>query len=381
MSTRQMMNAQHKYVPVAETAAAARAILEKKIEAGRVSAMALFERINTQVPADSVTKGKALNFDVASGQLVVGLGHTSNAGQALTVHPHALRQLSERSGIPLKYLGGLLETGGWKAELAKDILVRHYGLGEGDERFLVRAVAGQMRGFLSSHNRRLDSRPLIDAFAQECQKLGAVPVDGTCSDTRVALKALLPGVYEPVAGEVMAFGLEWSNSDFGHGRHNLRAYCERLWCLNGAVMQDVLAQVHLGRELSEDFELSQRTYELDTSTSISALRDVVAGTLSAGAIEKLCDGIRAADEKEVEWKHVSTKLAKKLLKGELDDARKAFESDDVINLPAGHSAWRASNALSWIAGHAEDPNRKLELQRIAGAVLHGKMDEVEAVAA
>ena len=53
----------------------------------------------------------------------------------------------------------------------------------------------------------------------------------------------------------------------------------------------------------------------------------------------------------------------------------AFESEDVINLPAGKSVWRASNAISWIAGRTEDPDRKLELERIAGEVLNGKADK------
>ena len=70
------------------------------------------------------------------------------------------------------------------------------------------------------------------------------------------MRALLPTVYEPVTGEVIAFGVEWGNSDFGAALHSVRAFILRLICLNGATMANDLAQVHLGRGISDDVELS-----------------------------------------------------------------------------------------------------------------------------
>jgi hypothetical protein len=110
------------------------------------------------------------------------------------------------------------------------------------------------------------------------------------------------------------------------------------------------------------------------------LRDVVAATLAPKQIEAMCNGIRSANEKKVEWKSLSGKLAKKLLKGEMESARMAFEGEDTLNLPAGRTMWRASNALSWIAGQTQDPDRKLELQRYAGEVLSGKSEALALVA-
>lgn len=358
-----------------ENAPKARSILESKIAKGRESALALFERINEQAPTDAMARGGALHFHPTPAGIYMALGQESDG---MGIHKHALGQLASRAGVPSAYLSELAGEEGWKRDLASSILHAHYHDGTPKSRYLVRSVHGEVRGFLSDKFRRLDSRPLVEAFATECQKVGAVPVDGTFSDTRVALKAIIPTVYEPVPGEVMAFGVEWANSDFGNGTHSLRAFALRLWCLNGATMEDALSQVHLGRQLSDDLDLSQRTYDLDTKTSISALRDVVAGTLAPKKIEALCAGIQAANEKEINWKHASTRFAKKLLKGELEAARMAFESEDVVNLPAGKSLWRVSNALSWIAGHTEDSDRKLELERMAGAVLHGKAEAIAA---
>jgi hypothetical protein len=58
-------------------------------------------------------------------------------------------------------------------------------------------------------------------------------------------------------------------------------------------------------------------------------------------------------------------LPKPVQKSVLD----AFESNDVINLPEGNTAWRASNAISWIARNTDDPELRLDLERAAGALV------------
>jgi hypothetical protein len=359
----------------------AREILEKKIAAGRASARDLFERVHEQAPRDHVVRGRALTFS-PSDKTGVLLGAGLEAFEGSVIHRHALSQLASRASVPAAYMHELSESNElWKRTLAAEILTRHYHQGSPLTRYLVRRTNSDVRGFLSDKYRRLDSRPLVEAFAKECAGVGAEPIDGLVTDTRVALKAIVPTVFEPVPGEAMAFGIEWSNSDFGNGTHSVRAFIFRLWCANGATMENALSQVHLGRVLSDDIELSERTYNLDTKASISALQDVVKGTLAPKKLGELMDGIRAADANKVEWRHATTKLAKRLLKGELEAAKAAFESDDVINLPEGKSLWRVSNALSWIAGRTEDPERKLDLQRLAGEVLRGKKEEEMAEAA
>ena len=47
----------------------------------------------------------------------------------------------------------------------------------------------------------------------------------------------------------------------------------------------------------------------------------------------------------------------------------AFAGNDVVNLPPGKTAWRASNAISWIARATEDAEARLDLERLAGAIM------------
>lgn len=358
-------------------AVAARDVLGKKVAAGVASAKATLEHVHAAIPTDAIVAGPAFRFipEPHGHAISVAFGDTD---VSRGLHAHALSQLAETAGVPGAFMRELSTSKDlWMRTLAAHTLAEHFTKGEPSrKRYLARSVGAQVRGVLSDRFRRLDSRPLLDAFAGTCQEIGAVPIEGHVSDLRVAVKALLPVVFEPVPGEVLCLGVEWGNSDFGAARHSVRAFIYRLWCANGATMEDVLSQVHLGGRLAEDIDFSRRTYELDTRASVSALRDVVKGTLGPRKVDSLLGTIKAAHEQHIEWKGAAAKLARKLTKGELDAAKTAFESNDVVNLPAEKSIWRVSNAISWIAGQAEvSEDRRLELQRVAGEVLDGRVDK------
>lgn len=369
-------------------AIAGREILGRKVKEGLASAKATMEHVHAAIPTDAIVAGPAFSFHPSPG-LALTFGSNTGHGSpdwcvdARTIHPHALTQLAGTAGVPGAYLAELASsTHLWQRELATRTLSEFFAKGEPSrKRYLARSVGAQVRGVLSDRFRRLDSRPLLDAFAETCQEIGAVPIEGHATDLRVAVKALLPVVFEPVPGEVLCLGVEWGNSDFGAARHSVRAFIYRLWCANGATMEDVLSQVHLGGRLSEDIKFSTKTYQLDTLASVSALRDVVKGTLGPKKVDSLLGTIKAAHEQKIEWKGAAAKLARKLTKGELDAAKTAFESNDVVNLPAEKSIWRVSNAISWIAGQSEvSEDRRLELQRCAGEILDGRIDKADKAA-
>jgi len=180
---------------------------------------------------------------------------------------------------------------------------------------------------------------------------------------------MIPVVYEPMPNEVVAFGLEWGNSDYGNGTNYLRSFLMRLWCTNYAIADTELRQVHLGAKLSENIVFSQQTYELDTATTASAIRDIVQHSLGEGQVNLFLDGIKRAHEERIDPKKAIAELKKRLTVGEVDQVIDAFNSLDVENLPPGNSKWRLSNALSWIAGQTEDRERALELEREAGRLI------------
>lgn len=261
-------------------AAPKRVKLEQIIEHGRASAVSAIDRVLSTVPTDRVVKAGALDFHGDSQGLRVSYG----GGSSSSIHKNAFSQLAERANIPNEYAQRLQNEGAWGSALLADnfrTLYKH----QDKARYLTRTVGDELRGFLSNRFRRIDSRPIIEALATESRAVGAVPVEGIYTDTRVALRILLPRVFEPVPGEFVAFGLDWQNSDYGNGAHTLREFLLRIWCDNGATVADTLREVHLGVRLEEGEEWSNRTYKLDTDRSISMVRDAVKNQLTPGKID------------------------------------------------------------------------------------------------
>lgn len=356
-----------------EAAKKARQKLEHRIELGKQSGGALIEKVQNEVPIDYIVSGSSLAFLVPEEGRSVRISTWSDKGpKNWGIHKHAMNQLCGRGNIPVRYASHLLseDCRGWGPDLLAFNLSQVYQKGNEKTKYLFRGYDETLRGFLSDRYRRLDSRPLLEAFATACQEFNAVPIEGYATDTKVALKAVLPIVFEPVEHEVLGIGVMWENSDYGNGKHLLSGFIDRLWCTNYAVMTERFSQVHLGRRLSEDLSFSQRTYELDTQTQASAIKDLVKNLISPDAVDTYCGLVKAANEKKINSQYEFAKLKKELSKSELASVSDKFNEPDVEELPPGNTAWRLSNAISWVAGNkVEDTERKIEMMKLAGKVI------------
>jgi hypothetical protein len=237
------------------------------------------------------------------------------------------------------------------------------------KRHLVRTLNNEVRGFLSDSYRRLDSRPIIEAFVTGVQRLGALPYKGIVTDTKVAIQAILPDVFDVIPGEVIAFVLSLENSDFGNGALSLRVGALRIWCDNLAVFEENMRQIHLGRRLDENIVFSQRTYLLDTKTTVSALEDIIGVQLNREGLKRRMELLAVTAQKAVDPQAAMKMLKDSLGVGQAQQVIDAYKSADIEMLPAGNDAWRLSNAISWIAGKETDGEKKLDLMKLAGKVL------------
>jgi hypothetical protein len=345
--------------------------LEQLIAHGRAKAGEVIDHVMNNQPTDRLQSGSTLSFDADDDRGVQITYHDQLSGEVRqSLHRHAIQQMAQTTDLPLKFIDGLQNTRArWAKELLAHNLSTMFANRFAKNRYLLRSVLGEVRGFLSDRYRRLDSRPIIDAFAKEVERKGALPYNGYVTDTKVAIQAIMPEVYEPIPGEMVAYGLSLENSDFGNGALSIRAYLLRIWCSNLAITQEEMRQVHLGRRLDDSMIYSQRTYELDAETTVSALRDVIGTHLNADALHNRMEAIKQANATAVDPVGAKESLKKLLLKSETDDVIEAYNSPDTYNLPAGNTTWRLSNAISWVAGKTEDTERKLELMKIAGEVL------------
>lgn len=366
-------------VAASEAAKSARAKMEAMFAPGVRSAQDVLERVQTEVPVDAVVPSHRFEIEEDHDEkygVTLGL---PTVGRSLSLTRHSFGQLCSVAGLPQRYANDLLSIMDtrtkepkrelWSVELlARNLreLVSHQR-----KKYLVRSVSDEARGILSDSYRRLDCRPLLDSFSLACQHVGAVPVDGHATDTKVEIKAMLPLIFEPIPNEVLCFGVAWANSDYGNGAHSLREFVLRLVCTNKAVADEMLRQIHLGKRIGEDAVFSQKTYQLDTETTASALYDVVGNAFSPEKINAYQARVRKAHEEQVDGKTVAARLGRlDLTKEEAKGVQEAFESSDVVMLPPGNTNWRLSNAISWFAGtRVDDEERKMELERVAGKVL------------
>ena len=309
---------------------------------------------------------------------------TFNGGDSLTMnmpdglfslHDNAIGQLADRMGVPQRYLRTLASGETWAKNLAAEILNEHSGWTQ-RTRVLVRTVGTQVRGVLSDSYRRLNSVEILTAFVQEASRQGAVISDAYMNDTKVWAETILPQpIVIPTAknGDVIIFaGARFSTSDYGDGAVDMRAFLLNGACLNGMVRESVMKQVHLGSKLPDNLQLSQRTYELDTRTTVSAVKDLTKGLFSRDNLMKKACEIQGASEIDVDFEHELKRLTRDggLLKSEGKEVEKILmRNDPEDGVQGGATLWKLTQAIT---AHAREltPERCRELHEISGALLN-----------
>ena len=275
-----------------------------------------------------------------------------------SLHDNAIGQLAERMGVPSRYLRNLAGGGQeWQILLAAEILNQHSDWTQ-RSRVLVRAVGQQVRGVLSDSYRRLNSVEILTAFVQEAAGQGAVISDAYMNDTKVWAETILPQpIIVPTSnnGDVVIFaGARFSTSDYGDGAVDMRAFLLNGACRNGMVRE------------------SRETYELDTRTTVSAVKDLTKGLFSRENLEQKAYEIQGASEIEVDPEKEITKLTKSglLLKQEGKEVEKILMKNDPDDGVQGAATlWKLTQAIT---AHARElsPERSRELHEISGNLMN-----------
>lgn len=308
-----------------------------------------------------------MEFTARTGQDEYELEH-------MTIHDNAIGQLASKFGVPTRYLRDLAGGNEWQRNLASQILNQHCENTE-RSRMLIRCVGNQVRGVLSDSYRRLNSTEILIAFLQEAINCNAAIADAHYTDTKIYVETILPTPIEiPTAknGTVVLFaGARFSTSDFGDGALDMKSFLLNGACLNGMVRETQMRQIHLGSRLNDNLLLSQRTYELDTKTQVSAVKDVTKYLYDRNTILAKAMEIEAASEVEVDASKELKALAKngKLYKQESEEIEKILVQSNPDDGVQGQSTlWKLTQAITAHARTVE-PQRTRELHEISGQLL------------
>lgn len=338
-----------------------RLVNEGKIAQDYIAPIGVNLKINDHSPVITFSANGSLRMDMPDGQF--------------TLHDNAIGQLADRMGIPQRYLRGLASGEPWAKQLAATLLNEHSGWTQ-RSRVLVRTVGQQVRGVLSDSYRRLNSVEILTAFVQEAAQQGAFISDAYMNDTKIWAETILPTpLTVPTAknGDVVIFaGARFSTSDYGDGAVDMRAFLLNGACLNGMVRESVMKQVHLGSKLPDNLQLSQQTYELDTKTTVSAVRDLTKGLFSKDNLMKKAIEIQGASEMEVDFEHELKRLTRDggLLKQEGKEVEKILmRNDPEDGVQGGATLWKLTQAIT---AHARElsPERSRELHELSGQLLN-----------
>lgn len=292
-----------------------------------------------------------------------------------SLHENAVNQIAEKMNIPAKYLRGLASGDEWQRKLCANILNEHSGWTQ-RTRVLVRSVGNEVRGVLSDSYRRLNSVDILTAFMMEADSQGAVMADAFMSDTKVWCETILPNPIEiPTKknGIVTIFaGARFSTSDYGDGSVDMRSFLLNGACLNGMVRESVMKQVHLGSRLPDTIALSKRTYELDTKTTVSAVKDLTKGLFGKDNIMQRAIEIQGASEIDVDFDKELKALVQKgsMLKNESREVEKLLMNgnpdDGVVG---GATLWKLTQGITAFA-REQTPARSRELHEISGLLMN-----------
>ena len=339
-----------------------RLVNEGKIAQDYIAPLGVNLKINDHAPVITFNgEGDKLAMNLPDGQF--------------SLHDNAIGQLADRLGVPQRYLRTLAGGEAWGRQLAATVLNEHSGWTQ-RSRVLGRTVGQQVRGVLSDSYRRLNSVEILTAFVQEAAGQGAVIADAYMSDTKVWAETILP---QPLViptrnnGDVVIFmGARFSTSDYGDGAVDMRAFMLNGACLNGMVRESVMKQVHLGSKLPDNLQLSQQTYELDTRTTVSAVRDLTSGLFSRDSIERKAIEIQGASEMAVDFEHELKRLTKDggLLKAEGKEVEKILmRNDPEDGVQGGATLWKLTQAIT---AHARElsPERSRELHELSGQLMN-----------
>lgn len=291
----------------------------------------------------------------------------------------AHNQLASYTEIPSAYYDRIRST-------SPELLARNvnHGLalakkseGKRPEARMLRTADGQVRAFLSSKYRRLDSIDLLEAVLPQLIGGEFEVKSAELTERRMYLKALTPKITADVRpGDAVQFGITISSSDVGSGAIKVEPLIYRLVCSNGMISASAIRKSHIGRDMAGD-EISElltdATKELSDQAFYAQIRDVVTAHMRPEIFEREVNRLREAAGLKItnfDLQEVVELTSKRV--GITGEATKKSMVAYLANGAdgAGLTQWGLVNAFTWAAQQDHvDYDQSIELERAGAKVL------------
>lgn len=298
------------------------------------------------------------------------LDHPKEGALEFGVTDHAHGQIASALDIPVKtYRRLVADHPDLLANLTNGLLSRE------PKKQMVRLLDGRVRAYLSPVYRPRDNWDLVKeailpSLAEHGDR-GLVFKACELTETRMYVKIVLPDFEEqitPRVGDVVRGGLIVKNSEVGSGSLLVAPYTDVLWCTNGAVHAEYgQAQRHVGSRIEEEsWDLySESTLRKDDEAFFAKCRDTVKAVLDRTVFDAIVAQMR--DLAGIPLANPVGAVEDVTRKHDLSEAEsKAVLSALVTDYAA--TGWGLVNALTQTARDLESPDRRVELETLAGAL-------------
>jgi len=366
--------------------------LKNRFSIGRSQGHSMFNKLKSQIIVDRVATTGNMRFDPSTHKnknpryFIRG---ADGKEHEFTIHNHAFGQMLDCIDVPRHFARKLGEGDMWeRVQLASVLMTERFQLknfnqrGGGKDRFVNRLVNDQVRGFVSrSFACYIGSHHVLNPFANNCAKYGALPISATATDLRFELKMFLPHVFEPVDGEYLAIGASISNSDFGGIAFRISLCIHRIKRGTSAVVEDTMSKPHKGKALDiTDGILKKDTIEAEITALQKTIRDIVDVTLHPDSVKRVLKAVQVAADKEIRWDQLKKQLSKVLSEHEVNSMENMLQGgeDETFDLPQLSSTadgepipnmfW-ASSVVAAMAEQEVSGERKLDMQDLAGTLI------------
>lgn len=311
-------------------------------------------------------------------------------GNDMSINQHAHRQLGDRLGIPAKYYDRLCKD-------HVDLLAFNVNalFSREPQTRMVRTIDGTVRAFLSDRYRPLDNYDFAENIMTKLLQLEGEVIRCDLTDTRLYIKAIIPGVERIIKKEGVFFGdgghnhihklipgMVAGNSEVGAGALFFQPGIHEDHCSNLAVFnKNAMRKHHVGSKHAELDEKLQRILSDETRRQTDKafwmqVQDLVEASFDGDLFEEHVAECQAAlTGKPIEHPQQAIKQLENLTENEQDGVlSQLIQGGDL-------SKFGLQYAVTRFAQDVEDADRRVELERFGGDVIELPTHDWERLAA
>jgi hypothetical protein len=335
---------------------------------------------------DLVVPTRVLNMNEEGKFNLLGDGIPENVPDALSPNNWASSQIATYTNIPKAYYDRIkAENSGVLSHMVNHGLqmaihmatLNKKRVGANESR-MVRTLDGNIRGFLSSRYRRLDSADLLETVLPVLNDNHFQVVSSELTDRRMYLKVTTDRIQGEVKkGMIVQYGLVISSSDVGCGSVRVEPLMYECWCDNGCISQTAMRKFHVGKDQATDnieALLSDATKEMDDEVFWRKTRDVVVGSMEEINFQRELNLLKEAHEVPIE--NMNLERVVDLTMKEVGITGEKKKHSILQHLASGADGrglnkYGLCNAFTYAAHQAEDINYEeaTELERAGGKII------------